>query len=176
QAEQGAQPGNVNNFQGRYIIRHAWTGPIACQNPVRGRWGGPPAGKSNPGPVAAEDLGMVKRGGVRLANLTLQDIPALKMKADVDMADIMTGKKTMPSYVPSKEPIQETPQAPPTDKAPKGDAPADDKPAAPGGEAPAPSPEAAEEGCAAAPGAPGSGLTLLALLLAVGIVRASRRP
>ena len=93
QAEQGAQPGNVNNFQGRYIIRHAWTGPIACQNPVRGRWGGPPAGKKNPGPVAAEDLGMVKRGGVELASLTMQDIPAIKLKATTDLANVMSGDK-----------------------------------------------------------------------------------
>jgi hypothetical protein len=30
----------MNNFQGRYIIRHPWTGEIACENP-RGQWGGP---------------------------------------------------------------------------------------------------------------------------------------
>ncbi len=27
------------NFQGRYIMRHPWKGPIKCENPVRGRWG-----------------------------------------------------------------------------------------------------------------------------------------
>ena len=27
------------NFQGRYILRHPWTGPITCQNPRRGIWG-----------------------------------------------------------------------------------------------------------------------------------------
>jgi hypothetical protein len=27
------------NFQGRYILRHPWKGPIKCENPVRGRWG-----------------------------------------------------------------------------------------------------------------------------------------
>jgi hypothetical protein len=27
------------NFQGRYILRHPWKGPIKCKNPVRGRWG-----------------------------------------------------------------------------------------------------------------------------------------
>ncbi|HRH00209.1 MAG TPA: DUF2330 domain-containing protein, partial [Polyangiaceae bacterium] len=34
--EQGAQPASVNNFQGRYAIRHPWTGPIQCANPRRG--------------------------------------------------------------------------------------------------------------------------------------------
>ncbi len=28
-----------NNYQTRFAIRHAWTGPITCRNPVRGVWG-----------------------------------------------------------------------------------------------------------------------------------------
>jgi hypothetical protein len=36
--EQGAHPDSTNNFQGRYVIRHPWTGPVACQNPRRGIW------------------------------------------------------------------------------------------------------------------------------------------
>jgi hypothetical protein len=39
--EQGARPDSQNNFQARYVIRHPWTGPIACKNPQRGVWGGP---------------------------------------------------------------------------------------------------------------------------------------
>src|SRR5262249_33462883 len=39
--EHGSAPGSYNNFQGRYAIRHPWTGPIACANPRRGKWGGP---------------------------------------------------------------------------------------------------------------------------------------
>ena len=39
--EEGSRPDSTNNFQSRYAIRHAWTGPMACANPVRGRWGGP---------------------------------------------------------------------------------------------------------------------------------------
>lgn len=45
--EKGAVVSTVNNFQGRYIIRHPWTGPIACQNPERGVWGGSPEERSN---------------------------------------------------------------------------------------------------------------------------------
>ena len=33
QLEHGATPADYNNFQGRYAIRHAWTGPIACASP-----------------------------------------------------------------------------------------------------------------------------------------------
>jgi hypothetical protein len=40
--EEGATPASYNNFQGRYAIRHAWEGPITCEQPVRGRWGGQP--------------------------------------------------------------------------------------------------------------------------------------
>ena len=35
-----SSPG-FNNFQGRYVILHAWDKPIACQEPMRGYWGGP---------------------------------------------------------------------------------------------------------------------------------------
>ena len=34
--------GGINNFQGRYIIRHYWTGPVACKSPRCDNWGGPP--------------------------------------------------------------------------------------------------------------------------------------
>ena len=52
--ERGAieQPGGMNNFQARYIIRHPWTGKIECQNPRRGNWGGPPGGGGNQPTVA----------------------------------------------------------------------------------------------------------------------------
>jgi MYXO-CTERM domain-containing protein len=36
--ESGTRVGSANQFQARYAIRHAWTGPIACTHPIRGRW------------------------------------------------------------------------------------------------------------------------------------------
>src|SRR5690606_9292039 len=43
QLERGAieSPGGYNNFQARYAIRHEWPGPIECDSPQRGIWGGP---------------------------------------------------------------------------------------------------------------------------------------
>jgi MYXO-CTERM domain-containing protein len=41
--EEGAQASTQNNFQGRYAIRHPWTGPIRCEHPTRKIWGGPPS-------------------------------------------------------------------------------------------------------------------------------------
>ena len=77
--EHGAQPSGTNNFQGRYAIRHPWTGPIACENPVRGRWGGPPpdAQIARPGTQPAINLAFAPRGKVQLASLIAQDIPEL---------------------------------------------------------------------------------------------------
>ncbi|HUS67000.1 MAG TPA: DUF2330 domain-containing protein [Kofleriaceae bacterium] len=82
--EEGAtKGGGMNNFQGRYAIRHEWTGPIACQNPVRGRWGGPPAGSQQvaTGPQAATDLAFVPRGKLELAQAVRSDVPEIALKA-----------------------------------------------------------------------------------------------
>jgi hypothetical protein len=40
--EEGSVASQVNNFQARYAIRHEWDGPIECDTPNRGHWGGPP--------------------------------------------------------------------------------------------------------------------------------------
>jgi hypothetical protein len=63
--EEGAKPASVNNFQGRYAIRHRWTGPVACKSPQRGVWGGPPDGRSV-GPQPALGLAFAPRGQVSL--------------------------------------------------------------------------------------------------------------
>ncbi|MFO0604073.1 MAG: DUF2330 domain-containing protein [Polyangiales bacterium] len=76
--EQGARPAEYgnNNFQARYAIRHPWTGPVRCANPIRGRWGGPPNGAA-PSPAAARDLAEVRRGQLRLASYVRSPIPRL---------------------------------------------------------------------------------------------------
>jgi hypothetical protein len=88
--EHGAQSSPVNNFQGRYAIRHAWTGPIACPNPVRGIWGGPVSsdpsfgnmrGAPPPPPAPATKLAYAPRGGVQLATMIRSDVPELDLKA-----------------------------------------------------------------------------------------------
>ncbi|MGD0525222.1 MAG: DUF2330 domain-containing protein [Polyangiaceae bacterium] len=59
--EQGARSDASNNFQARYIIRHPWTGPVACKHPQRGMWGGPPNG-ADPGVKPAAKIGFIPRG------------------------------------------------------------------------------------------------------------------
>jgi len=85
--EEGAVPSGYNNFQARYAIRHRWTGAVACDHPMRGRWGGPPSDPSGvgggmpPGPVAARDLAFAPRGKMQLAAVVAQDVPEIGVVA-----------------------------------------------------------------------------------------------
>ena len=79
--EQASKPGGVNNFQGRYIIRHPWTGEIKCKEPIRGRWGGPPGNfDAKPAPTAARNLAQATRGKMTLEKVVRQDIPEIGLK------------------------------------------------------------------------------------------------
>ena len=81
--EEGNVASPINNFQGRYAIRHEWTGAISCASPVRGIWGGPPDGSQQvaTGPLAATDLGFVKRGAIELAQVVRSDVPEIGLVA-----------------------------------------------------------------------------------------------
>jgi len=80
--EEGAQPSSINNFQGRYAIRHRWTGKLACKNPIRNRWGGPPNG-ARPSPQPALGLAFAPRGTVQIAKVIKQDVPEIGLKKGV---------------------------------------------------------------------------------------------
>ncbi len=83
QLEQGAVESSINNFQGRYAIRYPWTGPIACANPRRGIWGGPPNGGMQR-PTPAMDLAFAPRGEVQLAAAVVpQDLPEIGLEGGV---------------------------------------------------------------------------------------------
>ncbi len=79
--ENGATTASTNNFQARYAIRHEWTGPVECANPVRGRWGAPPAGEAARPPKGAVDLAFAPRGSMQLAQLIAADVPEIDVKA-----------------------------------------------------------------------------------------------
>ncbi|PRQ08642.1 DUF2330 domain-containing protein [Enhygromyxa salina] len=87
QLERGAvqDQGGYNNFQARYIIRHEWTGPIKCDNPQRGVWGGPwddaAAQGASAQPQVARDLAFAERGG-SLANFVTKP-GAAQIEAEV---------------------------------------------------------------------------------------------
>jgi hypothetical protein len=104
--ETGATPlpeGNISNFQGRYAIRHPWAGPITCNNPRRGIWGGPPAGvQASGGAQVAQDLAFAPRGRLQLATFVQHDVPEIGLKAGVS------------------EPVAGPGELPPTELARKG--------------------------------------------------------
>jgi MYXO-CTERM domain-containing protein len=80
--EVSAHADSYNNFQGRYAIRHEWTGKIECDKPERGRWGGPPTGDiAYEGVKPALDLAFAPRGKAKLAELVRKDIPEIDVKA-----------------------------------------------------------------------------------------------
>jgi hypothetical protein len=70
------KPDATNNFQGRYIIRHYWKGPVACANPRFGVWGGPPGGGER-ALSSARDLANAPRGQVALKKVVRSPLPQL---------------------------------------------------------------------------------------------------
>lgn len=81
--ERRAQASSYNNFQGRYVMLHPWEGDVACSNPVRGRWGGPPGGPQ-PRPFAAGNTSL-KSGSTSipvnaLPGLIQTEIPELDLE------------------------------------------------------------------------------------------------
>ncbi len=77
--EEGATPASSNNFQGRYAIRHPWVGPITCDKPQRGNWGGPTDGSAQVAVKPALGLAFAPRGSIVLASAVLQDVPEIDL-------------------------------------------------------------------------------------------------
>ncbi len=81
----GVQSYGVNNFQGRYAILHEWEGAIECEQPMRGRWGGPPSTEVASGqPMAATGLAFVAAGtgATTLGGYLTQENPLLGQSTD----------------------------------------------------------------------------------------------
>jgi hypothetical protein len=78
-SNQRATPSGVNNFQGRYVILHPWTGKVACDNPRRGTWGGPggdgPPRSAGSAKSRLTDPAAVTSAPVALASVLLDGIP-----------------------------------------------------------------------------------------------------
>jgi MYXO-CTERM domain-containing protein len=103
QLEEGAQESSYNNFQARYAIRHPWTGPIRCVNPVRRVWGGPPAelAAQDTGVKPAVDLAFAKRDAVQLASVVARDVPEIGLHAGV-VDSPQTSNNTVSSGSPKR--------------------------------------------------------------------------
>jgi hypothetical protein len=151
--EHGATQDSNNNFQARYAIRHAWAGPVACENPHRGVWGGPPGG-GTPAPLAAQKLAFVPRGHLELASMVRQAVPELALLA-APVPPSAGGAADSPAPVGSASP------------------PASETPAPPASASPPPA-RPTRSLCSASPGRVppyGLGSFLSALVLALAVVR-----
>jgi hypothetical protein len=104
--EYGAVPSEENYFQARYAIRHWWTGKIACKNPQRGVWGGPPDGRDT-SVIAASKVAFAPRGKVSVPDVIGRDLWEIGLK------------KTRPAPPAPKGPMLEKPD-PTHPKTPKG--------------------------------------------------------
>jgi len=145
--EEGSRPDSTNNFQGRYAVRHRWSGAVKCDKPVFGRWGGPPGqGRwaQPPPPVPGTNLAFAPRGQVDLAKAVQQDVPEIDVKAVA--STVASGGWGTPSAT-----------KPPDDKKP-----------------PAQEPPSGKKGCGCNTGADPSWLALLAVAL-VTLSRRRRR-
>lgn len=93
--ERGLQVSPVNNFQGRYVIKHPWTGPVECEHPMRGVWGGP-SGDSYAGASmkVATDTAFAPRGKVDLGSMLEGHVPEL----DGPGAPLPRGSFTPPQW------------------------------------------------------------------------------
>ncbi|WP_428262540.1 DUF2330 domain-containing protein [Haliangium sp.] len=162
--EQGSVPAGINNFQGRYAIRHEWTGPIACQNPRRGIWGGPPDGRPN-NPSPALELAFAPRGKAALTTFVRGEVPGLPTK----LLDVVSEE---PAPAPAHQrKFAVEPPASGGAATGSGEATPPQTPA-PEGASPDPAKTKTSKGCAAGGGDGGAGVGLLLLL---GLALALRR-
>jgi hypothetical protein len=90
--EYGATASGANFFQARYAIRHWWTGPLRCEKPIRGRWGGPPDGAA-PTPIAANKLAFAPRGKLDLSTVIGRDLTEIGYKRSTTPAPGTGGGK-----------------------------------------------------------------------------------
>jgi hypothetical protein len=114
--EHGAQPSTYgNNFQGRYAVRHPWKGAIACANPKRGNWGGPPGEYRQNQAIPAKDTAFAPRGNAQLASFLTTEVSELDIKpmqSAVDPAPAPTPKSEATS-TSTGTPPNATPQGTP---------------------------------------------------------------
>jgi len=109
--EEGARPDQVNNFQGRYAIRHEWTGPIRCENPTRHIWGGPPAelrARTASSVQPGTNLAFAPRNQIALPDVVKRDVPEIGIKAGTsnpfDVPPLQTGSAVAPLRSGAAEP------------------------------------------------------------------------
>jgi MYXO-CTERM domain-containing protein len=164
-----ATDAGYNNFQARYVIRHPWKGPIACKEPQRGVWGGPPAGvHGSSAMLAATKLGNVKHGALALASFLGPNVGEQDIAAGNAFADRVATPVTAPSASASVAPVPVAIPEPDPDAGP----PLGDASVAP---QPPPNPPSSRCGCRVGEHASGAPAIVTALVTAVASALRRRR-
>ena len=170
QLERGARLAEYggDNFQARYIIRHPWTGEIACDSPRRGMWGPKPDGSAGPKqPQVARKLATTTRGASLASFVTAESRDRLAL-AEPPAGDKAPEEPHLIGEDTGGPDAKQPPDEPgEPDKAEGGEAKAEAKPAASEG-----------KGCGCATqtgGAAGGMLALLGGWLGLGLLRRRRR-
>ncbi|MDC0741177.1 DUF2330 domain-containing protein [Polyangium mundeleinium] len=89
---QAAVPAEVSTFQGRYVLRHRWQGPVTCPSPDFDIWGGPPSAdltSVRPATPSSE----VVRGKVYLSAMVRDSVPAAGVVAKPRPDEGSAGKR-----------------------------------------------------------------------------------
>jgi hypothetical protein len=166
--ERGSSESSYNNFQARYIIRHPWKGPIACKEPQRGIWGGPPPGvRGSSAPVAATKLGNATHRALTLASFLGPGMGEQDIAAGNAFAD------RTPIAPPT--PVASASAPPPTPIVPQDLDASVSSPEAGAPVAPAPPPNPPSSRCGCRVGESGSGITAIVTVLATVFASALRR-
>jgi hypothetical protein len=105
---QTAVEAQYNNFQGRYAIRHPWTGAVACKDPIYGVWGGDPNG-AGLSTQAARETAFSKRDPELLAKLAEADVPVFELKGRKRLSGVaLRGAVEEPAPTPTAAPAPST--------------------------------------------------------------------
>ena len=164
--------GDWNSFQGRYVILHPWEKTLTCSNPIRGRWGGPPAGvagSSRPQAPANSALTGTAPAMGDLPSLLAESLPALSVTASspldpVPGLAISAGAKPAGGIVGTSRPPAST-TTPPLPAATNTDT----------SSSPSRAPRNESGSCTAAPGKSAGSSLAISLLAAAAAFAARRR-
>ncbi len=104
--EQGSVSAGVNNFQARYAVRHPWVGEVACSNPRRGIWGGPPNGGGIARPMAASKTAFVERKASLAPELAESPVAELRIRGVKAFAGEVMGGAPAPKKKDSSDKLK----------------------------------------------------------------------
>jgi hypothetical protein len=93
--------GSNNNFQGRYVILHPWTEPLACAQAHPGQWGGQNGGSAPPAQGTTNAaLSGTPPSAADLTKLLSQSLPALGVDVSTAAGTKGAAAGTGSSHVP----------------------------------------------------------------------------